>query len=111
MNTPHNAAIIRRFFIVFLLLDESYWPVEFCSVRKGLRFVKIWVIVVVNVRRPCTGMRVARNSGSSSFVGKINNSSWLLRRDLMLRRKLVDVPATSQRLYQLHTARHLLHAE
>jgi hypothetical protein len=40
MNTPHNATIIRGFFIL-LLLDESYWLVESCSVRKGLRVVRI----------------------------------------------------------------------
>jgi hypothetical protein len=45
------------------------------------------------------------------FVRTMNNSSKTLRRDVMLRRKLVDVPATAQSLDQLHTARHLLHAE
>src|SRR5260370_5333946 len=41
----------------------------------------------------------------------MNNSSRTLRCDVMFRRKLVDVPATAQSLDQLHTARHLLHAE
>jgi hypothetical protein len=41
----------------------------------------------------------------------MSNSLLALRCYLMLRRELVDVPATTQSLDQLHAARHLLHAE